>query len=127
MSLENKNYTAARDQYSKLAQQYTSGEMYNKARTLGAQGAQQQGVNAGAQAQGAARNAGLTRGQAAVMGASQVADTYNNALANQQAQAIQSLGQGAGMQGQVMGTESGQKSGAQKWLDAGLGVVGNIL
>lgn len=127
MSLTNKNYEAARDQYAKLAQQYTSGEMYNKAREMASQGAQQQGVNAGAQAQGAARNAGLTRGQAAVMGASQAADTYNNALANQQAQASQSLAQGVNARGQIMGTESGQESSGQKWLNAGLGVLGNVL
>lgn len=127
MSLTNENYEAARDQYSKLAQAYTSGEMYNKARGMASQGAQQQGVNAGAQAQGAARNAGLTRGQAAVMGASQAADTYNNALANQQTQAAQSLAQGLNSQGQIMGTEAGQESSGQKWLNAGMGVLGNVL
>ena len=131
MSLTNENYENARNEYNRLADQYTSGAMYDKARQMASTGAQQQAVNAGAQAQGAARNAGLTKAQAATMGASQAADTYNNALANQYNAAAQSLGQGLGAKGQVMGTESGQESSGQKWLNAGLGagqaLVGSLL
>ena len=124
MSLTNKNYEDARNQYADLAKQYTSGSMYNKAKQMAGESAQEQSQVAGSKAQAQARNAGMTKQQSALMGANQSANTYNDVLATQQDLANQSLGQGANIQGQVMGTESGQQSTGQKLLNVGTGILG---
>lgn len=74
----------------KLNAQYTGNAGYNNAINQGLQGAAITAGQAGQQSTQAARNAGMTKGRAANLGASQAANAYGNNFTNQQGMAMQS-------------------------------------
>lgn len=73
-----------------LNAQYAGNAGYNNAVNQGLQGAAVTAGRAGQQATQAARNAGMTKGRAANLGASQAANAYGSNFANQQGMAMQS-------------------------------------
>lgn len=73
-----------------LNAQYAGNAGYNNAVNQGLQGAAVTAGQAGQQATQAARNAGMTKGRAANLGASQAANAYGSNFANQQGMAMQS-------------------------------------
>ena len=74
----------------KLNAQYTGDSGYANSINQGLQGAAVTAGQAGQQATQAARNAGMTKGRAANLGASQAANAYGNNFTNQQGMAMQS-------------------------------------
>lgn len=72
-----------------LVNQYTGNAGYQNALSQGLSGAAATANQAGSQAQTAARNSGMSKAQAAAMGANQAANAYGDNLANQQSMAGQ--------------------------------------
>lgn len=117
-----------------LNAQYAGNAGYNNAINQGLQGAAVTAGQAGQQATQAARNAGMTKGRAANLGASQAANAYGNNFANQQGMAMQS-GQNAINANQAItsgyGTLANQALNEQnaRFNRAGqaIGTIGNVV
>lgn len=117
-----------------LNAQYTGNQGFSNAINQGLQGAAVTAGQAGQQATQAARNAGMTKGRAANLGATQAANAYGNNFTNQQGMAMQS-GQNAINANQALtsgyGNLANQSLNEQnaRFNRAGqaIGTIGNVL
>lgn len=135
------DYTKAYQQSNQALQnqknlnaQYTGNAGYNNAINQGLQGAAVTAGQAGQQATQAARNAGMTKGRAANLGASQAANAYGNNFANQQGMAMQSgqnaIGANQNLAGQYNQLASMAQLEAQRKFGNSaqqIGTIGNVL
>ena len=135
------DYTTAYQQSNQALQNqknlnktYTGNQGYSNAIQQGLQGAATTAGEAGKQATQAARNAGMAKGRAAAMGASQAANAYGNNFANQQGMA-QQAGMNAVNANQALtqgyGTLANQALNEQnaRFNRAGqaIGTIGNVI
>lgn len=118
-----------------LNAQYTGNTGYNNAINQGLQGAAVTAGQAGQQATQAARNAGMSKGRAANLGASQAANAYGNNFMNQQQQAAQmgmnavSANQGLanqyqGLANQALAEQQARRQQAANVMQTGINALG---
>lgn len=117
-----------------LANQYTGNQGYENALQQAYKGAQTTANQAGATARTAARNSGMSKAQAAAMGANQAANAYGSNFTNQQnmanaagmnaLQANQNIGN---MQNTLYGNQFGRGQYGMNMLGSGLQAAGNIV
>ena len=117
-----------------LNKQYTGNAGYNNAINQGLQGAAVTAGQAGQQATQAARNAGMTKGRAANLGASQAANAYGNNFTNQQGMAMNAgnaaINANQGLANQYQGLANLAQSEAQRKFGNSaqqIGTIGNVL
>ena len=117
-----------------LNKQYTGNAGYNNAINQGLTGAAVTAGQAGQQATQAARNAGMTKGRAANLGASQAANAYGNNFANQQGMAMNAgnaaISANQGLANQYQGLANLAQSEAQRKFGNSaqqIGTIGNVL
>lgn len=117
-----------------LNAQYTGNAGYQNAINQGLTGAAVTAGQAGQQATQAARNAGMSKGRAANLGASQAANAYGNNFANQQGMAMQSgqnaVGANQGLASQYQGLANLAQSEAQRKFGNSaqqIGTIGNVV
>lgn len=135
------DYTNAYQQSNKALQnqknlnaQYTGNAGYQNAINQGLQGASVTAGEAGKQSTQAARNAGMTKGRAAALGASEAANAYGNNFSNQQGMAA-NMGNAAinanqGLSNQYNQLASMAQSEAQRKFGNSaqqIGTIGNVV
>ena len=132
------NYQNALSAYNQAIQDNTGESGYNKSLSMAAKGANAVAGGAQQQAQNAYRNAGMSKAQAASLGAGQGSQAYQNNFGEQQANASGQLANetnakasAAGLQGTAMSSQQqeGQNKYTRMWNNAKntLGVVGSVL
>ena len=118
-----------------INQQYTGNAGYSNAINQGLQGAAVTAGQAGQQATQAARNAGMTKGRAANLGASQAANAYGNNFMNQQQLAAQQgmnavsanqglAGQYQGLANQALAEQQARRQQAANVMQTGINALG---
>jgi len=123
MASTNSDYVTARDNYNSLLGKYTGNAGYENSLTEAAKGAATSSQAAGAQAQSQARQAGMTKAQAAAMGANNASEQYGKSFTDQQT-AAQKSGESA-TEGAKETMSSEQTEGNNKYNRA-WGNVGGI-
>lgn len=120
-----------------INQQYTGNAGYQNAINQGLQGAAVTAGQAGQQATQAARNAGMTKGRAANLGATQAANAYGNNFMNQQQMAAQQgmnavsanqglAGQYQGLANQALAEQQARRQQAANVMQTGLNALGAV-
>lgn len=118
-----------------INQQYTGNAGFNNAINQGLQGAAVTAGQAGQQATQAARNAGMTKGRAANLGASQAANAYGNNFMNQQQMAAQQgmnavsanqglAGQYQNLANQALAEQQARRQQAANVMQTGINALG---
>lgn len=82
-----KQFNKLQEEYNTLRDKYSGNEGYQNSLQQGLQGAGVVAQGQAAQVQGAARNAGMSKSQAAAMGTSAMNNAYQDAFNNQQSMA----------------------------------------
>ena len=137
-SYDSSNYDAAAEKYKQLQDKYTGENGWNLAQSQATESAKdvaaQSGQTAGAQAQGAARSAGMSRSKAIATGAqasgATSANAYNSAYSTGLSNSLQNNANTVNAQGNMMNSEMQKdtneyNSKAAKW-NAGMGLAGGI-
>lgn len=131
MSSANERYDAAAAKYEQMNDKLWNGEAYRNSTKEAQQTAGGIAADRGAQAAAAARQAGYSKAQAAEMGANVRANSYSDALQNQQGMALGTKTNAVGNQGQVAANEMQEGSNRynKAWgnFGAGSSAVGGIL
>lgn len=140
-----KGASDAHNQAYETAKATTGEEGYKKSLDLAKTGARAAAQGAVANAQQAARQAGMTRAQAATVGASQASNAYGNALAEQQGRAYgagtdlsaaaqtragaqaETLGNTGSMKGNRLQTAQAERQNAWNRAWGGIGALGSAI
>src|SRR5574344_108785 len=87
MSSTNDEFVSAQNKYNDLLSKYTGNAGYQNSLEQAGKGAAVESESAGAQAQSQARQAGMSKAQAAAMGANTASEQYGKSFTDQQAKA----------------------------------------
>lgn len=124
MGKKNKEYQNAASLYEEYSKENTGKKGYGNTLEMAQKGANSTALGLQSQVQTAARNSGMSRSAAAMMGQNAMSSAYNNAFANQQQQAGQQLGNQLNAQGNLM--NSHQAEGNNEF-NRGWGAVANTV
>lgn len=124
MGKNNKEYQNAASIYEQYSAENTGKNGYDNTLEMAQKGANSTALGLQSKVQTVARNSGMSRSAAAMMGQNAMSSAYNNAFANQQQQAEQQLGNQLIAQGNLM--NSHQAEGNNKF-NRGWGAVANTV
>lgn len=124
MGKENTEYKNAASLYEQYSKKNTGKKGYDNTLEMAQKGANSTALGLQSQVQTAARNSGMSRSAAAMMGQNAMSSAYNNAFANQQQQAGQQLGNQLNAQGNLMNSHQAE---GQNEFNRGWGAAANAV